>query len=170
MNTVNIRGLDRAAVLAALYNRSRPMGMGVFQARPGDMTLEQAREAMQIGDDHARAFETAKSRGLWYFDYLYGRPLKINLTEDDLRVDLYDRDNGGPGSAARIIENLRLCGRHNINEVSEHGDQQEIPQVDARPEGEVHGDGEGEERTAREEVLPEGQVERARDPHGPCGP
>jgi len=100
---ISIAGLDKAEVLAALYNHSRPMGMGVFQAKVGDMTVEEARKEIELGDDHDRAF--GKRREL-YFDYLRGRPLKIDLSGDTLRTALYNRDNGN-GAAERIIEGLR---------------------------------------------------------------
>lgn len=111
MGTVSIAGLDKAAVLAALFNASRPMGMGMFRARQEGtvdkvMSVEDARTEMRVGDDHMRDFGN-NFKGIEYFDYLHGRPLKIDLSKDDLRVDLYDRDNGGPGSAAAIIEKLR---------------------------------------------------------------
>jgi hypothetical protein len=105
MNDINIEGLDKAELLAALYNGSRPMGMGMFQARPGHMTIEHARECIGVGDDSGRMFPNAPRREL-YFDYLYGRPLKIDLGGNVLRTGLYNRDNGD-GAAERIVEGLR---------------------------------------------------------------
>lgn len=91
--TVDISKLNKAAVLAALYNGSRQQGMGFMNARGGSgMTVEQAQDAID-------------AQGT-YFDYLYGRVLKIDLSEDDLYTGLYNRDNG-QGAAERIIEELR---------------------------------------------------------------
>lgn len=41
-----------------------------------------------------------------YFDYLYGRVMKVNITHDEFDPWLYDRDNGN-GAAQRAIDNLR---------------------------------------------------------------
>ena len=53
---MNIQGLDKAAVLAALYNRARPQGMGFLHYDPKPMTVEEAQKIIWGGDG--------------YFDYL----------------------------------------------------------------------------------------------------
>ena len=103
--TIDISGLNKGAVLAALYNASAPMGMGVFQAQAGNMTVAQAQA--HIDADSTPDYPGKKPYGKYYFDYLHGRPLKVNLKEDAFDGGLFDRDNGGPGSAARIVEALR---------------------------------------------------------------
>lgn len=91
---ISLEGLNKAAVLAALYNASRQQGMGFFQSRGAtEMTEEQAQQEL---DANPRL----------YFDYLHGRVMKIDLRTDDLEERLYDRDNG-QGAAARVIEQLR---------------------------------------------------------------
>lgn len=91
---MDISGLDKAAILAALYNGSRQQGMGFIHARGAlEMTTEQARE------------EIANNNQM-YFDYLHGRVMKISLRGDELQTALYNRDNGA-GAAERIIESLR---------------------------------------------------------------
>lgn len=109
---VSIKGLDKAAVLAALYNNSQPVGMGWLQAVPGGMTVEDARKEMDAGDDRRRMFPDTPPNFIdatprLYFDYLRGRPLKVDLSGDEFSPWGYDRDNGGPGTAARIVEALR---------------------------------------------------------------
>ena len=89
-DTINIAGLDKAEVLAALYNSSRPQGMGFLHFTPGPMSIEEAR---QLVDEHD------------YFDYLNGRVMKISLAKEELRVRLYDRDNGN-GAALAALEPL----------------------------------------------------------------
>jgi hypothetical protein len=84
---MNIKGKNKAKILAALYNRSRPQGMGFLQAKAGDMTEEEAAELLKT--------ET-------YFDYLRGRVMKIDLSGDELRTDLYNRDLG-QGAAEAIV-------------------------------------------------------------------
>lgn len=88
---IDITGLDKAVLLAALYNRSKPQGLGILHARPGDMTPAEATTHLSTGP---------------YFDYLGGRVLKVDLGGDTLNPWLYDRDNGS-GAAARVVEQLR---------------------------------------------------------------
>lgn len=90
-DTIDISKLDKAEVLAALYNNSRQQGMGFLN--PGGrepLTKEQAAELLK----------TTK-----YFDYLAGRVMKVEIT-DQLYVGLYDRDNG-QGAAAAALEPLQ---------------------------------------------------------------
>lgn len=95
MNTkdIDISKIDKAAVLAALYNASQPLGMGFMHYAPEDMTREEA--AKLIAERGERP----------YFDYLKGRVMKIDLSGDTLRTALYDRDNGA-GAAEQAIAHL----------------------------------------------------------------
>jgi hypothetical protein len=104
---VNIKGLDRAAVLAALYNAARPQGLGFLHYDPTPMTVEEAR---QIWDQYAG------KEGL-FVDYLKGRVMKVLIPRDEneLEAELYDRDNS-EGTAALVIWSLRATGDVN-NEV-----------------------------------------------------
>ena len=93
-NEIDISKLDKAAVLAALYNASRPLGMGFLHFTPEDMT-------------HDEAAELLKQAGEWpYFDYVQGRVMKIDLNSDMLNTELYDRDNGAGAGAAAIAHLL----------------------------------------------------------------
>lgn len=92
---IDISDLDKAAVLAALYNRARPVGMGWLHYSPADMTLEQA-----------RALLAESVPGFWYFDYIWGRCLKIDLTGDTLNPRPFDREYGD-GAAEEIIKGIR---------------------------------------------------------------
>jgi len=95
MNGISLAGLDKASVLAALYNASRPLGMGFLQYDPKPMTIEEAKDIL--------THQT-------YFDYLKGRVMKIDLSEDSLRTRLYDRDNG-EGAAEAVLGHLRETGK-----------------------------------------------------------
>jgi hypothetical protein len=89
---VSIKGLSKAKVLAALYNNSRPQGMGFLHFTPQDMTEKEAEDLLKEGT---------------YFDYLKGRVMKVDLSHDDeFNPWLYDRDNGA-GAAQRAVDNLR---------------------------------------------------------------
>lgn len=91
---ISIKGLNKAEVLKALYDGSHIQGMGFMQAVPdGYVTVE---HCQQLLDD----------TGYPYFDYLYGRVLKVDLSKDEFDERLYDRDNGR-GAAARIIDILK---------------------------------------------------------------
>lgn len=98
MSEISLAGLDKAAVLAALYNNARPQGMGFLHYDPTPMSIEEAKTILE------------SSHG--YFDYLKGRVMKVNLTEETLDPWLYDRDNG-EGSAERVINELRTVGEVN---------------------------------------------------------
>lgn len=79
---ISIKGLDKAAVLAALYNRARTQGLGLLHFTPADMSVEEAREEIEKDEDNL------------YFDYVKGRVMKVELKGDELDPRLYDRDNG----------------------------------------------------------------------------
>jgi hypothetical protein len=99
---VNIEGLDKADVLAALYNASRPQGMGFLGYDPQPMTGGEAQELLDSGVHH--------------FDYLKGRVMKLDLKSDsEFDPRLYDRDNGD-GAAAHAIHLLREEGNPNSPE------------------------------------------------------
>lgn len=86
---LNIKGLNKATVLAALFNTSRQQGMGFLDTRGAKpMTEEDAATVIQ-------------EQGL-YFDYLRGRVMKVDLSGDELEPRLYDRDNG-EGAAERAL-------------------------------------------------------------------
>lgn len=97
---INISGLSKAQVLAALYNASRPLGLGFLQFDPAPMSET---EANQLLEEH-------NYKGSIYFDYLKGRVMKVNLSGTEFDPRLYDRDNG-EGSAQRVINDLKT----NIN-------------------------------------------------------
>lgn len=98
MGVVDIRGLDKAEVLLALYNHSHIQGLGFLQA-VDNYTIKDAR----------LDYEQSKSK---YFDYLHGRVLKVDLSKDEFNDFLYDRDCG-EGAAQKAIDELRRKG--NIN-------------------------------------------------------
>ena len=109
-DNVDISGLDKAAVLAALYNAAKPMGMGFLHYDPAAMTLEEARGVLGTGDDHAPFFASHSGsiggRPGLYFDYLKGRCMKVDLTGDTVCPGGFDRDYG-EGALAGVIAKLR---------------------------------------------------------------
>jgi hypothetical protein len=97
-NKIDISKLDKAEVLAALYNNSRQLGMGFMHSRGREpMTAEQAREEI-AGNTHERY----DGRRSIYFDYLHGRVMKVELGSDSFDPWLYDRDNGRGSALAAL--------------------------------------------------------------------
>ena len=89
---INIANMNKAEVLAALYNASKPQGMGYLQYDPKPMTTE---EAQRLLDE-----------GFTYFDYLKGRVMKVDLSGDEFDPWLYDRDLG-EGAAERALSIIK---------------------------------------------------------------
>jgi hypothetical protein len=82
------------ALLAALHNGSRAVGMGVVHDIGRDMTRAEAREYL------------ARRGGSFNLDYVCGRPIKVYARDgvvSEGSAGLYDRDNG-PGAFARAFE------------------------------------------------------------------
>lgn len=105
MSKINISGIDKAELFAALYNHAKPLGMGFLHYDPTPLTKEAAQSLMEAGDDSSRMFPGMGRRSL-YFDYVKGRPLKIDLSGDEMDTYLYNRDQGD-GAAERIVSELR---------------------------------------------------------------
>jgi hypothetical protein len=90
---MDITGISKPALLAALFNASKQQGMGFMDLRGvASMTEEDAAAVIE-------------QQGL-HFDYLRGRVMKIGIDGDTLNPRLYDRDNGA-GAAERAVASLR---------------------------------------------------------------
>ena len=92
---MNITGISKPALLAALFNASKQQGLGFMDHRGAAQMTE------------VEAAEVIAQHGL-HFDYLRGRVMKISIDGDMLNPRLYDRDNGA-GAAERAIERLRIA-------------------------------------------------------------
>lgn len=92
---INTTDISSARVLAALYNRAKPQGLGMLHFTPADMTEDEAGELLAT---------------CTYFDYLQGRVMKVDLSEPDgFDPRGYDRDNGD-GAAKQAIDTIRDGG------------------------------------------------------------
>ena len=89
---IDIKGLNKAEILAGLYNSSKPLGMGVLYYNPMDMSIQ---EAQKIID-----------QDITDFDYLQGRVMKVNLSTDVLDSWGYDRDIGN-GACEAVINHIK---------------------------------------------------------------
>jgi hypothetical protein len=85
---LDFKGLNKAQALAALYNASRPLGLGFMHYNPTPMTEAESQKELDRTT---------------YFDYLNGRVMKLNMGKDQVDPWLYDRDNG-EGAAQRAID------------------------------------------------------------------
>lgn len=102
-DSINIKGLDKAVVLAVLFNASVPRGVGFLQRGSGsqDMSIEHARVLIDSSSD----------KQTLQYDYVLERPLKVAIGGDEFDPRGFDRNNGGPGSALRVIDRLREVAR-----------------------------------------------------------
>ena len=87
---ISLKGLDKAEVLAALYNASKPQGRGFLKYAPEPITRE---EAAVLLEDRTS------------FDYLQGQVIKVDLSGDGFDPWGYDRDNG-QGMAQAAIKQI----------------------------------------------------------------
>ena len=87
---MNIKGMDKAAVLFALWTNSREQGLS-WMGREA-ITLERCQDA--IADGHM------------YFDYFGGRIMKVDLSGEEVNTWGYNRDNG-EGAAERVIASMK---------------------------------------------------------------
>lgn len=94
---VNIKDLDKAEVLLALWKGSHAQGMSFLGMMNGGLTLEKAKGMVDELKEHNHPL---------YFDYVMGHVIKCDLTDDEFDPRLYDRDCG-EGRAAEVIEALR---------------------------------------------------------------
>jgi hypothetical protein len=85
---INIKGKDKAEVLAKLFNASKQQGMGFLdKSGASELSIE---EAQEIINDYTN------------FDYLRGRVMKVDLSGDEFCPWLYDRDNGEGAALAAL--------------------------------------------------------------------
>ena len=89
---IDISDLNKAEVLAALYNRAQPQGAGFLYYKPQNMSPAEAQLILDTGRTH--------------FYNLFGRMMKVDLPGDKFDPWSYNRDNG-PGAAEAVIAILR---------------------------------------------------------------
>lgn len=68
----------------------------------GELTLEQAKKEVE---ERLNTSAVCGDRRC-YFDYLNGKVLKVDISQDEFDPRLYDRDNG-ENAAQRAIDGLR---------------------------------------------------------------
>lgn len=125
---INIKGLDKAEVLLALWKGSHAQGMSFLGMLNGGLTIEKARDMIRqlqenAFEDSGEAPEHTSENNeeynakfnAWlktgpdvqlYFDYVAGHVIKCDISGDEFDERLYDRDCG-EGRAVEVIEALR---------------------------------------------------------------
>lgn len=93
---IDITGINKAALLAALFNSSKPMGLGFYAQGHNTRMTAQAAQATIDQKMHMK----------YDFDYLQGRVMKIDISGNAMDPGGYDRDNG-PGAALKVVEAIR---------------------------------------------------------------
>jgi hypothetical protein len=91
---MKIDHLDKARVLSALYHASSVRGLGALAAWG----------APEV--DRAHCLDLLAEYP--YFDYLYGRVMKVRMDTDDLDLRLYNRDNGWRAGERAICKEFGL--------------------------------------------------------------
>jgi len=86
---MNIKNLNKAEVLAALYNRAIPLERSVYFSRHEPMTPEKAQMLLDLGHTS--------------FSELEGRALSVDLKKEEVDTRLYNRNNGN-NAAENAIE------------------------------------------------------------------
>lgn len=106
---LDIAGLDKARLLQVFYNRATPFNAGYIQYKPEPLSYERAQEMIErllagkgAVDDHWHQ----GYQGKLIFDYLIGRCMKINLSNDKFNCYAFDQTYGH-GVSAVLIENVR---------------------------------------------------------------
>jgi len=113
---IDIKGINKAELLAALFNESKQQGMGLYDRRGAKpMTVE---DAQSVIDDRLRYWtekgisaEAVMSEQGLRFDYLRGRVMKVDIGGDELDPRLYDRDNGFGAADDAVMPLLVRAGK-----------------------------------------------------------
>lgn len=139
---INIKGLDKAEVLVALWKGSHCQGISFLGMMNGGLTLEKAKDMIRQCQIHAfersgeapdltnsaeNTKEYTEKFETWlktdpdiqlYFDYVEGHVIKCDISGDEFDERLYDRDCG-EGKAEKVIEALRNGEECDDNEDAE---------------------------------------------------
>ena len=91
---MDISGYDKVEIFRVLYNNANAVGYGKMHYKQQDMTTSEA----------SKIFHSSQEK---YFDYEFGRCMKINLSTNNLDTHLYN-ENNGENAAENAIAKLSL--------------------------------------------------------------
>lgn len=86
---IDITGLNKKDVFEVLYRASHQQGLGFLHR--DNLSREELDEIYDDSDGK-------------YFDYVSGRIMKVDLSEDEFDERLYDRDNGSGAAYNALYE------------------------------------------------------------------
>ncbi len=89
---VDISGIDKKELLQALYTHAEPKGYGWYHYISDHVLPDEERESILAKGDR--------------IDYLHGRGMKIDISDDSVDTSVYNEYNG-ERSAEMIIASLR---------------------------------------------------------------
>lgn len=113
----NCEGLNKEDVLLALYNNAKSLGMGFVHFKNNDMTLEDAKKALEKES---------------YFDYHNGRVMKISFDSYPIIQTFgYNRDNDK--RAEEILDDLRKNIHTNLSNAHDELTQEEKSNLKPSP-------------------------------------
>jgi hypothetical protein len=101
---IDLEEMDKAEVLATLYNAATPFGMGFLEYEAKPMTKDDARNILDKFHEP--------------FDYLKGRAMKIDLSDDMLDPSRYDNYYGA-GTALKALMALSKTNQTNPKQVQD---------------------------------------------------
>ena len=91
---MDISNLSKPKILAALFNRAKPLGYGLIHYNPNHIM------------DEKEAEDLLSKRT--FFDYLEGRLMKVELGGNELKTSSYNLDNGPNAAEDAIAEAFNL--------------------------------------------------------------
>lgn len=103
-NEIDISGIDKARLLQELHKRAGPPGRAAAEReRYDELSYAEAEAWLR------RAYSTWSKK--YSFDYVHGRPVKVDFDNDTLREGwLFDRD-AGEGKCLEAVEAARGAPR-----------------------------------------------------------
>ena len=140
---INLKGLNKAEVLATLYNNAKPMGLGHKHYDPADMTVSQADSFLKSLMSHlyeckfcnmnsdldsiarnmigtgCSVYTNYKRKGDLHIDYLKGRPIKLDVLFDEWDETQYEQRNGDR-VAVNAINKLREHSNYKVEDNSQN--------------------------------------------------
>lgn len=111
MTMISIQGLDKAKLLAALWNAASPSGVSYT---PSMMKRE---EAVLVLNKYGNIFTVLDGRKLW-----------INLSGPQMSTEWYDKHNGHELSSW-IVDYLRMGGTENSPKILERSRRLHLPPI-----------------------------------------
>ena len=106
-NKINIKDLNKADVLRALYNAFIPNDISPMSQEDADAIIKFFKEIPQEDENPITKLFKRNESGKLYFDCICGQPLEIDITGNTFNAQLYDENTRSDRKAAEVINELR---------------------------------------------------------------